>query len=74
VTGNPFLRLCHFNRIERKGKFFSVSNVCFKIESIEETEPKQDPKKQYNVLDSHDAIKHCTVKSTSLNDSCTQRV
>ena len=36
ATGNPLFLLCHLNRIERSGKFSSVSNVCFKIESIEE--------------------------------------
>lgn len=36
VTGNPLFLLCHLNRIERKEQFSSVSNVCFKIESIEE--------------------------------------
>jgi hypothetical protein len=34
-TFSSFL-LCHLNRIERSRKFSSVSNVCFKIESIEE--------------------------------------
>jgi hypothetical protein len=35
-TATGLFLICHLNRIERNGKFSSVSNVCFKIESIEE--------------------------------------